>query len=117
MNQVAACGLNCQQCAIWIAASSAEAAERLAEKWRQSGYPAAEPGWFRCQGCWGPPEPHWTADCLIRLCCDRQQLASCGHCQQFVCDQLIGFETDGNASHRAAVQSLRQARSAADRSQ
>lgn len=103
---IACCGLDCHTCEIGQAAKDPALAEKLAEAWRREGYEKAEPGWFRCPGCMGPDEGHWSADCAIRACCRERQIANCSECSGFCCEKLERFAGEYD-HHTRAVDRLR----------
>jgi len=103
----APCGIVCEECAIYKAASDREAAEALAQEWRDGGRKDAKADWFTCQGCHGPAELVWSGDCKIRQCClVERRLDNCSDCGDFPCERIIEFENDGYDHHRAAVANL-----------
>ncbi len=102
---LAPCGLDCAACAIFQAARDPAAAGELAAKWRQNGFPNAEPGWFRCEGCHGDHALRWSEDCRIALCCEERRLASCSECPEFLCPPLQAWASKGE-HHRDALARL-----------
>ncbi len=110
---ISPCGMDCHTCPIFKAAHDPRFAEQLATGWRNAGHPEAEAGWFKCQGCYGDEALVWAEDCAMRNCCLKErQLANCSFCQDFPCQHLTDFESDGAAHHKAAVASLRQIKAA-----
>lgn len=113
MNDVAAnsliapCGLDCRACDIYQAAHDPDAAVRLAEAFRAEGRADAVPEWFRCEGCPGDREAHWSSDCGILACCvDDRGLASCAACDDFSCRRLEEWATR-SPRYAAALERLR----------
>jgi hypothetical protein len=105
---LAACGIDCTGCDIRLASLDPERAQALTKWFKEHGHPDARPEWFRCDGCFGSRELHWSADCAILRCCvDERDLASCADCGDFPCNHLQSFEKDGMGHHRAAVARLR----------
>jgi hypothetical protein len=107
-DSLAACGMNCGECPIRRAANDSAFAKQLADEWRKSVHPEARAEWFRCQGCHGPESLIWTEDCGIRQCCVKDRyLKNCSQCGAFPCDRIVAYENDGNPTHRAAINRLR----------
>ena len=105
---ISACGLDCDACPIFKAANDSRFAETLAAQWREAGQPEAVADWFKCQGCHGDDSLVWTEDCAIRKCCIQDhKFENCSMCKDFPCKLLLDFESDGLATHRAAVEHLK----------
>ena len=108
---ISPCGIECDDCEIFIAANDAEFAEKLADSWRRSFQPKAKAEWFKCQGCHGDDSVVWGDDCKIRECCIKTHgLSNCSECNEFPCKLITAFENDGYAHHKTAVENLRQMR-------
>jgi hypothetical protein len=112
---MAVCGLDCGSCEIRLAPENPEAA-RIVVAWFQ------EMGWLDesegiaevieremyCTGCRGDRSVHWSPDCPLLTCCvDEKHLEHCAQCDEFVCEKLEAFATDGQTRHREAVERLR----------
>jgi hypothetical protein len=112
---MAVCGLDCGSCEIRLAPENPEAA-RIVVAWFQ------EMGWLDesegiaevieremyCTGCRGDRSVHWSPDCPLLICCvDEKHLEHCAQCDEFVCEKLEAFATDGQTRHREAVERLR----------
>lgn len=104
---LACCGLDCSTCDIYQAAGDPAKAARLAQAFIDEGRAGARPDWFRCQGCRGPREPHWDADCWILACCTERGIDHCAQCPAFPCDRLEAWGR-GMSHHGAAVHRLKQ---------
>ena len=114
---LAACGLDCGPCPIRLIPIDAESAEEAISWFREMGWleeaegvaEAIERGMY-CRGCQGDRSIHWSADCVVMLCCvDEQGHEHCGQCAALMsCDKLEAFANDGHAHHGAAVSRLRQ---------
>lgn len=101
---LAACGLECKKCSIYLAHSEKEIAHE-ARDW------FVEMGWLEgdvdiedfmddgpyCLGCHGDRETHWSPDCWILRCCvDEKGLDNCSECDKFPCERLEEWaEKDG----------------------
>lgn len=105
------CGMVCTECGIYKAAHDPKVAEEEAGRWRSWGHADAKPEWFQCQGCHGPDEVVWSGDCAIRACAKARKLGNCSECDDFPCEKVTAFETDGHEHHRAAIARLRSLRS------
>jgi hypothetical protein len=87
---IAACGLDCEECDIRVAASSREVAEGLAQWFKTERGREIDPGSIRCDGCRGDRGRHWSPDCWILKCCvDDRGLESCSACPDFPCQALV----------------------------
>jgi len=99
------CGIKCDACDIRKATRDPEFAKVLSEKWKKFK-PDAKPEWFKCQGCKGGDEGHWSPDCKIRTCASKRGVTHCGECPDLKCSIIDAFANDGNKHHRKAVEYL-----------
>ena len=117
---MAACGLDCETCAIRLAPVDTDAARTLVDWFRREGWLADDEGMpevlerkMYCTGCLGDRDTHWSADCWILACCvDQRGLSNCSQCEAFPCDRLVEWskECDG---YTAALARLRKLHAAA----
>ena len=78
---VSVCGLNCAKC-------------KLLEK-------------GDCAGCRGPLDKHWSPGCQFLPCAQDKGHRYCFECDDFPCDKLEAFASDGHEHHRLAVENLK----------
>lgn len=105
---IACCGIDCDVCDIRRAKDNPEIAEKMVNIFVNMGYKDAKPEWFRCEGCFGNRDAHWSADCRILACCvDEKHLENCGQCPEFMCELIDNFANDGFEHHKKAVERLK----------
>jgi len=104
-NLLGYCGIDCSTCPIRQAALDKQKAEALAIQWQEHN-PEAKAEWFQCQGCKGPVNGHWAADCEILRCARKKTLDHCGQCIDFKCIHILKFQEDGFQHHAAAIKYL-----------
>ncbi|MBN2238308.1 MAG: DUF3795 domain-containing protein [Dehalococcoidales bacterium] len=109
IEMIGACGINCGDCDIRLAGTNHEIAERLAKGFSEKGIiPDATPDMFRCDGCRGDRENHWSADCFILQCCvDDKGYDYCNRCPDFACDKLVEWSNQ-NERYVKALNRLRE---------
>ncbi len=98
---MAACGLICSSCPIYLAPDHPELAKTLVEdfkgKWENV---KAED--FHCKGCWGEDNEIWSPDCEIRKCCAKDKnYQYCYECSEFPCQKLRKSANKGNKYEEA----------------
>lgn len=79
--EVSFCGLNCARC-------------KMVE---QEG----------CGGCRGPVEKNWSPGCQFRPCALAKGVDYCFQCEQFPCEGIEAFASDGCDHHRLAVENMK----------
>ncbi len=112
---MAVCGLDCGTCDIRQATTDPDAAQvvvawfqRMAWLKKDEGIADVIERGMVCTGCRGDRQLHWSPDCTLLICCvDEKQLEHCAQCDEFVCEKLEAFATDGQAHHREAVERLK----------
>jgi len=93
---VAACGLYCDECDIFQAASNAEIAQRIADWFKNERGVEVKIEDIRCWGCRGDRSKHWSPGCWILHCCvDGKGLGFCYECGEFPCDRLAEWAGGG----------------------
>lgn len=104
-----ACGINCGNCDIRLATENRTIAERLAKGFSEKGIiPDATPGMFRCDGCRGDREQHWSANCRILRCCiDDKGYQHFNQCSDFAGDRLVEWSKQ-NERYVKALNRLRE---------
>lgn len=110
--KLAACGLNCNACNLYLAAHDLQAAAALVDWFRARGWIKADEGAEAvqrqspfCMGCWDASAKRWCGACHLRACCEENTRADCGECGEFPCAQYREW-TEGQAHHQAAMEFL-----------
>ena len=95
-SRLAACGLECHNCSIYLADSDKDVAKEVMEWFMEMGWLNEEAdvkdfmsdGPY-CLGCHGDRDNHWSPDCWILQCCvDEKDLDNCSECDEFPCESL-----------------------------
>lgn len=99
--KLAACGIDCNECALCNAEHDLKAAESLVGWFKSRGWikkdDTAEAVIRKapfCKGCWGGTEVHWSKDCALLMCCREKQLNHCGECDDFPCHEYMKWAKD-----------------------
>ncbi|MEA4882058.1 MAG: DUF3795 domain-containing protein [Clostridia bacterium] len=92
---VGCCGLVCTDCPAYIATQADDDAmrERVAQQWvKQFGGNITKDD-INCDGCTATSGRVYAycSDCGIRACTTKRELANCGSCSEYGCEQLQGF--------------------------
>ena len=117
---IAACGLDCEACAIRRIPIDDKAAEGCVHWFRDMGWLKPEEGkaeilerGMYCQGCKGDRSVHWSVNddgsvsCDILTCCvDQKGLAFCSECGGFPCDRLTEWSME-NKTFGEALERLK----------
>jgi len=69
-----------------------------------------KPEQIKCEGCKGPLDVHWSADCKMMLCAKEKDVQYCFECSDFPCSVLNKFASDGAAHHKKTVENLKRMR-------
>ena len=78
---ISVCGLNCTKCDL------------------------LEQG--ECNGCRGSLENHWSPDCQFLACIKDRGFDYCYECEEFPCDKINSFASDGHEHHRITIENLK----------
>jgi len=105
---LAACGLDCGDCAIFQAREHPEIAERIAAWFREERKVEVRPEQIRCPGCRGDQAEHWTPGGSILLCCQGRDL-DCGDCDDFPRASPVEW-SQGSTRYAEALPRLQQMR-------
>jgi hypothetical protein len=100
---ISVCGLNCAKCDLYQASRGNEEAMKRIMGWLKD----AKPGSIFCGGCRGPLNIHWSADCKFLECTKKKGLKYCFECDEFACDRLQAFASDGYWHHRKTVENMK----------
>ena len=93
---IACCGVDCAQCAAYIATrdDNNDLRAETAALWARQLDTEVAPEYINCKGC-HQDEMHlgYCAICKIRLCCRERGFENCAHCSDYICDILQrGFD-------------------------
>lgn len=119
MLKLACCGLQCEECPVFIATANNDDAlrQKTAREWTKffAGYAAVKELAYlakglaledmNCQGCQSEAGCHFIGceNCTIRKCCQGRNLPTCAGCAEYEsCGMLNGFFT----VHQQAKQNL-----------
>lgn len=87
---LAYCGLNCGECAVYLASVRKDTAGqiRLADEYSTDTYKFSKEDMY-CLGCHSDTvSQKMCGDCEIRLCCTKKSYKSCAECGGFPCSTL-----------------------------
>lgn len=107
------CGLDCEDCSVFIATTSNDdkLRQKTAEDWSKLyaeyvGKDGLKPKDMNCRGCRsGSSIFIGCLNCQIRKCCSEKKFMTCASCTQYkTCDMLKGFFTV--PSHQSAKDKL-----------
>jgi hypothetical protein len=92
---IAFCGLNCSECATFIATceDNDEKRKKVAVEWSKMYQTQLKPEDINCDGCLttkGKLFSHCNV-CEIRKCGREKAVATCAHCDEYACDKLNSF--------------------------
>jgi len=105
------CGYNCHLCA--ARSDDPEVRQKLVDGWRKIyGHEHYTVENVHCVGCRAEGH-HADLECKARPCAVERGVDSCAACDDFPCDNITAFETDGHGHHRQAIQRLRAMREGA----
>ena len=93
---LAYCGLDCGECEAYLASRTDDRAalEKVAEKWtREFGAKSLTAEMCICDGCAAGARVNsvHAATCGLRLCASARRVATCAHCDDFMCETLRQF--------------------------
>lgn len=93
-DMISYCGLDCSQCAAYLAARSGEreALERVAADWRERFGMEVTADGVVCDGCRSNTGrlSGYCHVCGVRACGSRRGVVTCAHCDEYGCDTLRG---------------------------
>jgi len=109
------CGLDCGTCEIRLVPTDPEAAQRVVAWFHEMAWLEEDEGVTEiieremyCKGCREDRSLHWSPECPLLICCvDERHLQYCAQCDEFVCEKLEAFASDGQTHHREAVERLK----------
>ena len=85
---MAACGLYCSICPVYLAPDYPDLAQILVEDFKGK-WENVKVEDFHCAGCWGEDHEMWSPDCEIRTCCAKEKhLTFCYECPELPCQKL-----------------------------
>lgn len=102
-----ACGIICDGCDILLAAEDEKIAKTTARWFKENLNIDIAPEKFRCDGCHGDRNNHWSPECFILKCCiDEKGLENCSQCDEFPCEALKEWAAQ-NARYTEALNRLK----------
>ena len=108
------CGLNCAKCDLYLIPENENAAKQVLGWFKQKNWIEKNVDLSQfmakgreCEGCRGPPEKNWSADCYFRQCASQRSLNYCCECKEFPCEKLLEFANDGVKHHFQTVKNLK----------
>jgi len=105
---ISICGLNCAVCDIHLAGRGHEKIrDEIVEWFRKQRNQTIDPEKIKCEGCRGPPDAHWSADCKMLQCARKRGIQYCFECSEFPCTLLNEFSADGVAHHKRTVENMK----------
>ncbi|MCW4017403.1 MAG: DUF3795 domain-containing protein [Candidatus Bathyarchaeota archaeon] len=115
--QLGCCGLNCNECPIFIATSNNDDSLRQKTLVEWSKLYAdflpkpLEPSDMNCTGCHSQNLFVGCISCSIRKCCGEKNLNNCGDCAEFdSCEMLNGFFSFGYQKAKENLECVRASR-------
>ena len=105
---ISVCGLNCAKCDMYQAGHGNEKLrDEIVEWFRKERNEIVKPEQIRCEGCRGSLETHWSPDCKMMLCAKKKALQYCFQCEDFPCNILKKFGSDGMSHHKRTFDNLK----------
>ncbi|MFP3985087.1 MAG: DUF3795 domain-containing protein [Candidatus Bathyarchaeia archaeon] len=105
---ISVCGLNCAVCDIYQAGHGNEKArDEIVEWFKKEHHKTIKPEQVNCEGCKGSLKVHWSPECDLLLCARKRAVQYCFQCEDFVCEKLGEFSSDGVPHHRKTVENLK----------
>ncbi len=101
--KLAYCGINCEECPVFIATvnNDNELREKTAQEWSDVykdylamlGMNGLKPEDMNCRGCWSERDRFMgSMSCPMRKCSQERDLTTCAGCNDYeICDMLKGF--------------------------
>ena len=103
---LAACGLVCNECDIFLAENDPQLAREIVDWFQKERNLDLKVEQVGCSGCKGDRSSHWSPDCDILNCCvDEKILEFCYQCGNFPCDKLTN-RAKQNSRYREALNRL-----------
>ena len=111
--KMAACGLDCNECSSYKVTMTQDlkAAEQMLPWFRSQGLIEENEGAEAvikkapfCTGCWNiANDCYWAGcnNCKFRGCCVEKGISHCGECNEFPCERIKEFATQGENKKKA----------------
>ncbi|NPE30966.1 DUF3795 domain-containing protein [Methanococcoides sp. SA1] len=98
-NNLGCCGLNCEECPVFIATANNDdkLRQKTAEEWSKLYAEYLEKDLtlkdMNCKGCWSESSVFiGCSNCPIRKCCKGKGFSTCASCDEYeTCNMLKGF--------------------------
>ncbi len=105
---ISICGLNCAKCDIYLAGHGDEELQNEIVEWfRKERDEDVKPEKINCERCRGSLDLHWSPECKIMLCAQNRNKKYCFQCEDFPCEILNEFSSDGISHHKRTVENLK----------
>lgn len=108
------CGLNCAECAAFLATAANDDAMRAktAAEWSVIYHADIKPEQINCMGCMadGVKFTHCANSCEMRKCCISKNVQNCADCQTYPCNMVSEFHKIAPAA-KTNIEQLKQLRS------
>ncbi len=91
---IAYCGLNCAECAAFLATreDDDEKRKQVAEQWSKEYHAAFKPEDINCDGCSKKGRLFsYCSSCQIRQCGREKEVKNCAYCNDYPCQRLADF--------------------------
>ena len=113
--KMAACGIDCNECALYNAGHDLKMAELLVPWFRERGWiepnekaesvqKAVQNKVVYCEGCWSDNKWCGCGSIDFRVCCEQKGINHCGKCDDFPCGPYKEWATGGK--HKEAMEYL-----------
>ena len=107
--RISACGLDCDQCDIFLLPNDPSAQIRLLPWFREMKWLAENEGIevviekrMYCKGCNVDRDIFWSDGCEIAACCKTTHgLENCSQCKEFPCNKLLKWAEQGGKYEQA----------------
>jgi hypothetical protein len=105
---IAVCGLNCARCSIYQAYVNKDREWIVRIGKSIFGEDAdIKPETITCEKCRGSLETHWSPDCNLRRRGEERGHSYCFQCEDFVCEKLEEFGSNGTGNHSRTVENMK----------
>jgi len=109
------CGLNCARCPLYLIPDERQAASEVlgwfkSQGWRDKEITVEEfmeTNGRECEGCRGPDDKHWSADCHFKKCAPEKGFEHCFECEDLPCEELSKFASQDAPHHAQTLVNLK----------
>lgn len=105
---ISVCGLNCIKCDMYQAAHGDKKLQKEIVEWfKTKRNQTIRPEQIKCKGCRGSLDNHWSSDCKMMLCARKKGMQYCFECEEFPCEEVNKFASDGVPHHKKTVENAK----------